>query len=209
MVIIKCDLILHEYYITIRHKSMITRYEKTGRCSRVAKKNLKSWSKGGRLRMIYCWSASSTRKSWSSTEGFTSFHALRSRHAGLGLSEGNPTSTKNEAKWRAQENQHVPSNVLYLKSYKHISITTKQYIIESIQNQVEYNQFIICLLLLIQSICLDMCPSVLVHIYPYMSKMRFGYWKLMVNQRTMFRMGPVYTRDSGLRIVRYWARYCL
>jgi len=41
IVITKCDLILHEYYITRRHKSKIVRYEKSGRSSRVTKRGFR------------------------------------------------------------------------------------------------------------------------------------------------------------------------
>ena len=64
-------------------------------------------------------------------------------------------------------------------------------------NYSEYKQVIKLLLLrLVRLVYLGMCPGVQTHIYPYMSKMSFiieNWWR---DQRTMFTIGPMHTRDN-------------
>jgi len=52
---------------------------------------------------------------------------------------------------------------------------------------------------------IQVCVRVSQYTYIHIWVAEVGYWKLMEDQRIMFILGLVHTRDNGLTSIWYWA----
>ena len=76
--------------------------------------------------------------------------------------------------------------------------------VSRISNEVK-SLVLLFLLGLVLLECLGMCSSVPVHIHSHRSKARLVIENWWSGQRTMFIVGPVHTRDNGLRSIWVWS----